>query len=101
MAKKIPIFILLILIFSNVCYASNDDKIEDYLEDIIVNEPNRNVVVVISLETDNEGLLDEIREATEKVDGKIKSITDRSKERFRALKEELGYYEDKEEVLKF
>jgi len=91
MAKKIPIFVFLILVFSSIGYASDDVKIEDYLQDIIDNEPDRNVMVVISLETDNEGLLDEIREATEKIDRRIKSITDKNKERFRELKKELGY----------
>ena len=95
--RIIYLTIFMLLIFSTVGLASN---IESVLEEMAVNEPDKDVVVVLVLDTNNEGLLDEIKEATKDIDDKASLIMEENKEKFRKLKEELGYSENKEEILR-
>jgi serine protease AprX len=88
--KKLIFLILGIFLFSFDFVISESDE----LKKIISEDPEKIITVVISLKTQNEGLLDELKESTKSIDEKINHIADLNKKRFSGLKQELGYDEE-------
>jgi len=98
--RFISLFLGVILLFSSLSFSDDSANIEEILKDIAINDPTREVVMILVLDTDNEGLLDELKEATKEIDDEISLINEESKKKFSELKEELGYNDNKDEILK-
>jgi len=74
-------------------------EIESILLEKAKSNPNEIVSIVVDLENNNEGLVDQIREATKNVDAEITAIGEDVKIKFRNVKKDIGYYDNEEESL--
>jgi len=93
---------LIAIIFSQGLFVKGEEvkaKVDEHLIALQETSPEEKVIMVLALDTDNEGLIELIEKETREINEEIEKIGLEFKNRFSELKDELGYDENEEEIL--